>query len=347
MHFRKILTVLLVLLPAGAGAVLLFLMNADLYIRFSQKTGMVKGEVNSWQDKSRGIGAGKDPGDGLDLAGGIAYADTYPNSFLDIYRTEDSEGPKPVYFFIHGGGYAWGDKAEGDPLGASDGSSGGMTDVFRRLAKEGYAVVSINYALVPEYRYPTPLVQINEAVGFLKAHEDEYGLDMSRVVLSGGSAGGQLAGQYALLATDAEYAESCGIAPALEGNAVKGVVFRCALLEPEHFDDVNTLLFKIMFRNLKIGYYQNGAEALAEADITAHVSESFPPAFITDGNHGTFDKQAVRLHEKLDTLGVYNVLNMYPIREAQLEHGYDVVLSNKYAADNLEKEIGFLETVLR
>ena len=136
MHFRKILTVLLVLLPAGAGAVLLFLMNADLYIRFSQKTGMVKGEVNSWQDKSREIGAEKDPGDGLDLAGGIAYADTYPNSFLDIYRTEDSEGPKPVYFFIHGGGYAWGDKAEGDPLGASDGSSGGMTDVFRRLAKE-------------------------------------------------------------------------------------------------------------------------------------------------------------------------------------------------------------------
>lgn len=81
--------------------------------------------------------------------------------------------------------------------------------------------------------------------------------------------------------------------------------------------------------------------------VLLYRSESFPPAFITDGNHGTFDKQAVRLHEKLDTLGVYNVLNMYPIREAQLEHGYDVVLSNKYAADNLEKEIGFLETVLR
>ena len=344
-HFKSILSVLLVLLLAAAGIVLVILLNADLYITFSQRSGMVKGEVNSMQDKSGGTGAWENAGGGIELAGGIAYADTYPNSFLDIYRTDDTEDPKPVYFFIHGGGYAWGDKAEGDPLGASGGSSGGMTDVFRRLAEEGFSVVSINYALVPEYRYPTPVLQINEAAGFLAAHASEYGLDMSRVVLSGGSAGGQLAGQYALIATDPAYAEDFGIDPALNGSAVKGVVFRCALLEPASFDDVNTLMFRIMFRNLKIGYYQNNSAFLEEADIVAHVSESFPPAYITDGNHGTFDRQAVHLHEKLDALGVSNTLNLYPIGEAQLEHGYDAVLSDEHAADNLEKEIRFLKKV--
>lgn len=55
----------------------------------------------------------------------------------------------------------------------------------------------MNYAFAPEYRFPTQTIQLGEALQFLETNADRYGLDMSRVVLAGSSAGGQIVGSYA------------------------------------------------------------------------------------------------------------------------------------------------------
>lgn len=338
---KYIVRVLIVFLAAVLCGVIAVLADADLYIRLFQTAGMVSGQPNKWEEAP----AESSLEDHIILRSGIRYGNTYPNSFLDVYTSENDTGDRPVYIFIHGGGYAWGDKYDGDPLGTGENGAAGMTENLVKIAENGYNVVSVNYALVPEYRYPVPLIQINEAVDFLRENAETYGLDMSRIVLSGASAGGQLAGQYAAIVTDEEYAEEMGIDPAVGKDDLAGIVFRCALLEPENFDEVDTLYFKLMFRQLKKGYFGDSEDILTQADVIGHVTEDFPPVYITDGNHGTFDAQAQRLHQRLDELHVYNVLNYYPPEEARLEHGYDSDLNNEYARDNLEQELQFLADI--
>ena len=57
------------------------------------------------------------------------------------------------------------------------------------ICAEGFNLVNIDYVLVPEYHFPDPLVQANEAFRFLMEHSEEYHLYMNRVVIMGSSAG--------------------------------------------------------------------------------------------------------------------------------------------------------------
>lgn len=328
------------LLILAALIIVLLIAKPEYYIMYKQKTGMVHGAVNSFDPKEAKLEVSDTQ---VTYTGDIRYGDTYPNSYLDIYRFEADSGEKrPVFFFLHGGGYAWGDKAEGDPTAESLVSEEANRYLIE-ICRSGYQVVSINYALAPEYVYPVPVYQIDEAVRFLLEHQDEYGLDMTKVVFAGGSAGGQLAGQYANIQTNEAYAREMKMEQALGKENVLGVVFGSALLRPADFEKVDTVYFKWMFNELKKVYFGNSPEALAQADVIEYVSEDFPPTYITDGNHGTFDRQAKELAEKLEELGIEHVLNYYEKSEAVLEHGYDGSLNSEYALDNLEKELDFLK----
>lgn len=53
-------------------------------------------------------------------------------------------------------------------------------------------VVSVGYRLAPEYPFPTAIEDGVDAVLWLWDHAEQYNLDMSRFVLSGDSAGGNL-----------------------------------------------------------------------------------------------------------------------------------------------------------
>lgn len=65
------------------------------------------------------------------------------NLLMDLYQPVEKNGPAPVILYIHGGGWMNGSKSEG--VG---------TPFVRDLRQRGYLVVSINYRLAPEYRFP-------------------------------------------------------------------------------------------------------------------------------------------------------------------------------------------------
>lgn len=65
----------------------------------------------------------------------------------------------------------------------------------------------------------------------MKEHADEYDLDMSNVVLGGGSAGGQIVGQFAAIQTNEEYRNKMKIKQSLQPNEIKAVVFNSAVLD--------------------------------------------------------------------------------------------------------------------
>lgn len=109
-----------------------------------------------------------------------------------LYALRAGEGaPLPVLLFFHGGGFTIGSIATHDVL-------------CRELCRlSGCAVVSLDYRLAPEYRFPQAVDDCWDAVQWLVAHAAPLGLDGTRIAVGGDSAGGTLAAVCAIFARDA------------------------------------------------------------------------------------------------------------------------------------------------
>ena len=91
---------------------------------------------------------------------------------------------------IHGGGFIVG-SIETEHIGA-----------VLTAADLGAVLISVDYRLAPEHRYPAALHDCYAALTYIHAEADALGVDTSRVALMGASAGGGLAAATALLARD-------------------------------------------------------------------------------------------------------------------------------------------------
>lgn len=276
----------------------------------------------------------------------VEYGTEYPNSYLDIYRsTVADEERHGTLIYIHGGGYTWGDKAGGDPNAAD----GALSSYFESFLKQGYDVVSINYAFAPEYQYPTPILQISQAVQYLTEHAQEYSISLDALVFAGGSAGGQLAGQFVNIQTNENYAAQMGVSSVLEPQQIKAVLFNSALLNCEDFSVTNDVLYDYLFFQLGRVYFGcgflKGEPAVKESSVIGNITASFPPCYISDGNTATFYLQAQELDKQLTSLGITHEFNFYEKSTATLRHGYETS-NSEWASDNLKQELLFLQKVI-
>ena len=99
--------------------------------------------------------------------------------------------PAPALVYYHGGGFTVGSVDTHDAL-------------CRMLARDGKCtVLSVDYRLAPEYKFPTAVEDAFDALTWLHAHAAEYGIDAERLAVGGDSAGGTLATVCAVLARDA------------------------------------------------------------------------------------------------------------------------------------------------
>jgi acetyl esterase len=104
--------------------------------------------------------------------------------------TPDLPPPLPCHLYIHGGGF-W--------LGTLD-----QSDVnCRGIANDvGCVVVSVDYRLAPENKFPTAPEDCYAALCWVVDRAYELGIDASRISVGGGSAGGNLSAVVALMARD-------------------------------------------------------------------------------------------------------------------------------------------------
>ncbi|MFC5523373.1 alpha/beta hydrolase [Polaromonas jejuensis] len=97
----------------------------------------------------------------------------------------------PVLLYFHGGGFTIGSIATHDVL-------------CRQLCHlADCAVVSVDYRLAPEHKFPTAANDAWDALQWLGTHAASQGLDAARLAVGGDSAGGTLATLCAVLARDA------------------------------------------------------------------------------------------------------------------------------------------------
>lgn len=102
----------------------------------------------------------------------------------------------PVFVYFHGGGIEVGDKTD-------------QLAVFEYLTKKGIAVVSVNYRMYPNAKFPEFIEDSAAAVAWVFQHIEEYG-HAEKICVGGSSAGGYIS---MMLCFDKRYLGKHGISP--------------------------------------------------------------------------------------------------------------------------------------
>jgi triacylglycerol lipase len=123
---------------------------------------------------------------GVTIQRDIAYG-TDPLQKLDVFvQPGKRSGRKPVVLFVHGGGFARGDKhGEFQP-----------DNMTLWAAKQGMVGININYRLAPANAWPAAAQDLRSAIAWARANAARYGGDPDNVILWGHSAGANHVADY-------------------------------------------------------------------------------------------------------------------------------------------------------
>lgn len=131
---------------------------------------------------------------------------TDPAQKLTLWRPATVTKPAPLIVFVHGGGWQRGSAA----------NATGQAKVTHFTAA-GYALASIDYRLVPAATVEQQAADVAASLAYLRREAKRLGVDGSRIVLMGHSAGAHL---VALVGTDPRYLAAVGVAPGDLGGVI-------------------------------------------------------------------------------------------------------------------------------
>jgi triacylglycerol lipase len=125
---------------------------------------------------------------------------------LDLFHANPDATLRPVVVFVHGGGFAMGDKGDADaPFYNNFGAW---------AVRAGFVGVTMTYRLAPAHGWPAGAQDVASAVQWLRANVARYGGDSSSIVVVGQSAGAAHVGGY-LAAHGALVGQAPGVAAAI------------------------------------------------------------------------------------------------------------------------------------
>ena len=217
---------------------------------------------------------------------------------LDVYARNNPGRATTTVVFIHGGGWVAGAKET-------------SVMAFLPYLEMGFSVVNVEYRLARVSLAPGAVQDCRLALRWVFKNAKQYGFDTTKIIVTGGSAGGHLALMTGMLdptygfdiPTDWDYA---GVEPKV-----------AAIVNWYGITDVNDLLSGPNRQDYAVNWLSNlsDKENLArQMSPMSYVRKGLPPIFTV---HGDKDQlvpynQAVRLHEALTKAGVPNQLVTIP-----------------------------------
>jgi acetyl esterase/lipase len=206
---------------------------------------------------------------------------------LDLYLPPNTGKPTPVLINIHGGGWNH---------GAKESQTG-----FKTFFKMGFAVANIEYRLTPQATAPAAVEDARCALIYLIKNARALNIDVNKIVVMGGSAGGHLALMTGLLANDHRFDGNC---PGVENIKVAAIIDKYGITDVWDWGYGKHVTSKSAGRWL--GDKANDAVFARSVSPINYVNKDNPPVFIV---HGDADptvpyEQSVELHKKLQEAGV-------------------------------------------
>ena len=203
----------------------------------------------------------------------------------DLFLPQGIGRPAPVILWVHGGGWRFGDRHL-------------SPDLARWFAERGFAMVSFDYRLSDEARFPAPVADVKTAVRWVRSIANEYSLDADAIGLWGSSAGAHLSACAALSGEQFVTEEHPGFR-----STVSAVVdgygptdFSCIdeerVAAPPKVADAETVIVKLnlatahpdSFESRLIGVaVRKGAPEVDRANPVTYVRPGSPPFLILHG----------------------------------------------------------------
>jgi acetyl esterase/lipase len=229
---------------------------------------------------------------------------------MTILSRPGHQGLGPGIFSIHGGGMVFGNRMTGLSL------------PLPWVARHDAVVATVDYRLAPEHPHPYPVEDCYASLTWLAEHAHELGIDSSRLVVAGGSAGGGLAAAMALLARDRG------------GPNLVGQMLLCPMLD-DRSDTVSARQFD------GIGVWDQGSNRVGwnallgdergGADVSAYAAPAratdlggLPPAYIDVGSAEVFRDESVAYASKIWQDGGVAELHVWPGGT----HGWENLIPN-------------------
>jgi len=170
---------------------------------------------------------------------------TLEGYLLDTYQNLGQYAKRPAIVVIPGGGYVYCARSEGEPVAMAFNARGFHTFVLR-------------YSTGFQAKGFRPLQEISWAIGYIREHAEEWGIDPEKIVSCGFSAGGHLALSSGLLAE----------------NKPNAMILGYPAASAPHFPGVNFML------KLLTGKQEVTAEDAAPFDLVPQITKDAPPVFI-------------------------------------------------------------------
>lgn len=206
---------------------------------------------------------------------------------LDLYLPANTGKPTAVLINIHGGGWNHGTKE----------SQTGFSTFF----KMNFAVCNIEYRLTGQATAPAAVEDARCALIYLIKNAKALNIDVNRIVIMGGSAGGHLALMAGLLGNDHRFDTNC---PGVENVKVAAIIDKYGITDVNDWAYGTNITSKSATRWL--GDKAKDPAFIKSVSPINFVNKDNPPVFIV---HGDADptvpyQQSVDLHKKLVEAGV-------------------------------------------
>ncbi len=220
---------------------------------------------------------------------------------LRIYRPATPLSvPPPVVVNYHGGGFALGDPQQSEWWCASV------------AAGSGAVVVSVDYRLAPEHRFPTPVHDCYAATCWVAEHAAALGVDGSRLAVMGDSAGGNLAAVVSAMARDHG-------GPAIALQVLIYPVVDFVDTYPSEVENAEApVLTKADMDTFEALYLTAEQKPSPLASVLRGTHEGLPPALVQTAEHDPLRDQGTAYAAALRAAGVPVRLTNY----VDAVHGY-------------------------
>ena len=211
-------------------------------------------------------------------------------------QLRQADGLAPCLVFFHGGGWVIGDLDSHDV-------------VCRKLAHEAeLIVISVDYRLAPEHKFPAAVEDAIEATQWIAANARQLGIDASRLMVGGDSAGGNLAAVVALSARD-------GQGPAIAGQVLIYPATDFTMTHPSHREpETSILLTHTVIRWFRDHYFNSLAdgEDWRASPARAKTLAGLPAAYVLTAGADPLRDEGHEYAERLKAAGVAVTFKTYP-----------------------------------
>ena len=207
-----------------------------------------------------------------------------------------TDGLAPCLVFYHGGGWVIGDLDSHDV-------------VCRKLAHEGeLIVISIDYRLAPEHKFPAAVDDAIAAVKWVASNAKDLGIDATRLMVGGDSAGGNLAAVVALAARD-------GDGPKLAGQVLIYPATDFAMKHPSHSEPETSILLTHSVIKWFCNHYLSGPADIDNwkaSPARATTLAGLPPAYLLTAGADPLRDEGNEYAKRLKEAGVPVTYKHFP-----------------------------------